>query len=90
MSTRTCRCRGECGSGRCLGHLSGGAPCAARDDTFHLIDGSPVRIRNGLCLFCRSTRKRTRHHRQKRHERITATDGQTRSLFSLLAEGGFS
>ncbi len=90
MSTRTCRCRGECGSGRCLANLTGGQPCGARRGTFHLVDGSPVRIHRGRCLFCGAAADRARHRRQQRHDRITTGDGQTNSMFGLLAHGGFS
>ncbi|GAB2763263.1 hypothetical protein GCM10027174_44940 [Salinifilum aidingensis] len=86
----TCRCRGECGSGRCLGTLTGGRPCGARSGTFHLVDGRPVRIYQGRCYYCHAALGRTRHRRQLREDRITTGDGQTNSMFALLARGGFS
>ncbi|MHA6801777.1 hypothetical protein [Bounagaea algeriensis] len=91
MSATMCRCRGECGSGRCLANLTGLA-CGARSGTFHLVDGRPVRIYQGRCYYCHAALGRTRQRRQQRHDRITATDtdGQTDSLFSLAAQGGFS
>lgn len=89
MSTKACRCRGECGSGRCLANLTGVA-CNARRGTFHLLDGSRVRLHQGRCYYCHAALGRTRHRRQLRADRITAGDGQTGSLFALLASGGFS
>ncbi len=89
MSTRTCRCRGECGSGRCLANLTGLA-CGARSGTFHLLDGSCVRIHQGRCYYCHAALGRTRQRRQQREERITSGDGQTNSMFALLAQVGYS
>lgn len=90
MSSRTCRCRGDCGSGRCIGHILWGKPCGARDGSHHLVDGSRVSIERNLCHLCRAAVARTRHNQQQRADRITSGDGQTSSLFSLLAHGGFS
>lgn len=89
MSTKTCRCRGECGSGRCLANLTD-VPCGARSGTFHLVDGSRVRIRQGRCYYCHAALGRTRYRRQQREDRITTGDGRTDSLFALLAQGGYS
>lgn len=89
MSSAICQCRGACGAGRCLSRVPGRGQCGVRSGTPHPVDGVRTDIHHRMCHRCRAAAKRTEHHRQQREEHITATDGQTTSMFSLIAGGGF-
>lgn len=88
---RTCHCTGECGSKLCLGRLTWGQRCGSSQGTPHLIDGAPTKIHgDGRCHLCYAANNRKQHRHRRRHEAILTGDGQTNSLFRLLAGGGFS
>lgn len=87
MSERRCSCTGGCGSRWCLGWMAWGKPCGMRHGHPHPANGHHQTIRSGRCSLCRDAEHTRQARLARRAELLRASDGHTRSLFSLVAGG---